>query len=118
MKFLRITAVVVLSLSFFSLAQASLSISPLKHEFTIEAGTEKKGIIKITNTSDTPITLYTSKEDFTSGDDTGTPAFIKPGSQTSDIYSLSNWISIENENLTLGKGESREIRFTVKVPQK
>lgn len=41
---------------------------------------------------------------------------MKPGNQTSDVGSLSNWISIENANLTLAKGETREVRFNVKVP--
>lgn len=101
-----------------SFAHASLSISPLKHELTIEAGKEKSEIIKVTNNSDAPVTLYTSKEDFIAGDDTGTPTFVKPQDQSTDAYALSNWIRLENGNLTLAKGETREIRFTVKVPPK
>ena len=100
-----------------SSAYANLSISPLKHEFTIESGSEKSETILVSNQTEAPITLYTSKEDFVAGDDTGTPTFIKPKDQTSDVYSLSNWIKLENENITLAKGESREIRFTVKVPK-
>lgn len=103
--------------SMVSLGHANLSISPLKHEFTIEAGSEKTENVLVTNQTDGPITLYTSKEDFVAGDDTGTPTFIKPKDQTDDTYSLSNWIKLENENLTLAKGESREVRFTVKVPK-
>lgn len=118
MKPLRYLSIFALFVSSFSFAHANLSISPLKHEITIEAGAEKSEIIKVTNNGDAPITLYSSKEDFIAGDDTGTPTFVKPQQQTSDEYSLSNWISIENENLTLGKGETREVRFTVKVPPK
>ncbi|MDD5197597.1 MAG: DUF916 domain-containing protein [Candidatus Gracilibacteria bacterium] len=114
-RFLSVFALFVCSISF---AHANLSISPLKHELTIEAGKEKSEIIKVTNNSDTPITLYTSKEDFIAGDDTGTPTFVKPQNQTSDEYSLSSWINIENANITLAKGETREIRFMVKVPPK
>lgn len=104
--------------SFYSFAHANLSISPLKHELTIDAWKEKSEIIKVTNNGNTPITLYTSKEDFIAWDDTGTPTFIKPQNQTSDTFSLSNWIRLENGNITLAKGETREIRFTVRVPEK
>lgn len=118
MKSLRYLSALILFVCSISFAHANLSISPLKHELTIEAGKEKSEIIKVTNNSDTPITLYTSKEDFIAGDDTGTPTFVKPQNQTSDVYSLSNWISIENANITLAKGETREVRFSVKVPEK
>jgi len=118
MKLVRLLSATLLFISLVSVADASLSISPLKHELTIEAGQSKSEIIKVTNNSDAPITLYTSKEDFVAGDDTGTPTFVKPQEQTSDVYSLSNWISIENGNITLAKNETREVRFTVKVPAK
>lgn len=118
MKPSRYLSALALFVSCVSFAHANLSISPLKHELTIEAGQQKSAIIKVTNNSDAPITLYTSKEDFISGDDTGTPTFVKPQNQTSDEYSLSNWVDIENANITLAKGETREVRFTVKVPEK
>lgn len=116
MRFLRAFVFFSLLLTSLPLAHASISISPLKHEFTVETGASKSETIKVTNNGDAPITLYTSKEDFIAGDDTGTPTFVKPQDQTSDVYSLSNWIKLENENITLAKGETREVRFTVTVP--
>ncbi len=118
MKFLyRAILSIGLLVSMADLAHADLSISPLKHEFTIEAGTEKSEIIKVTNGTDKAITLYTSKEDFIAGGDTGTPSFVKPQDRTSDTYGLSDWITVEDKNLTLAKGETREVRFKVKVPK-
>lgn len=118
MKFFnRALLSIALFVSVSQFGYANLSISPLKHEFTIEAGTEKSATILVTNTTDSPVTLYTSKEDFVAGDDTGTPTFIKPKDQVSENFSLSNWMKIENENITLAKGESREVRFTIKVPK-
>ncbi len=64
MKALRFLSALALFVSCVSFAHANLSISPLKHELTIEAGKEKSEIIKVTNNSDKPITLYSSKEDF------------------------------------------------------
>lgn len=118
MKFFKILFFIITFFIFTSIADASLSISPLKHELTIEAWKQKSEIIKVTNNEKTAITLYTSKEDFIAGDDSGTPAFIKPQDQVTDDYSLSNWITIENNNITLAPGETREIKFTVKVPAK
>lgn len=118
MKFLnRVILSIVLFLSIAHIGYANLSISPLKHEFTIEAGAKKDATILLTNRTEDSITLYTSKEDFIAGDDTGTPTFIKPTDQVNDTYSLANWINLENENITLAKGESREVRFTVTVPK-
>lgn len=97
-------------------AHASLSISPLKHEFSLNPGDVKNEVIRVTNNDSTPITLYTSKEDFKAWDDTGTPAFISPKDKTTDQFSLSNWIKLENNTVTLAKWETREIRFSVIVP--
>lgn len=117
MRLSRIFLAVIIALSTLSVAQAKIAISPLKHELTVSAGQSQSAIIKVTNEDDTPVTLYTSKEDFVSGDDSGTPKFVKPQEQTSDSYSLANWIKLENNNITLAKGETREIRFTVSVPK-
>ena len=95
---------------------AGISISPLKFEFDTSVGKEVSGVVKVTNHTGKPVTLYTSKEDFVAGDDSGTPSFVKPQNQTSDVYTLSNWITIEDKNLTLADGETREVRFSVKPP--
>lgn len=107
----------ILLASIADFAHADLSISPLKHEFTIEAGWEKSETIKVTNGTNTALTLYTTKEDFIAGGDSGTPSFVKPQDRSSDAYGLSDWITVEDKNLTLAKGESREIKFKVKVPK-
>jgi len=100
----------------FWLANASLSISPLKHEFNINPWEKVEEIIKVTNNSDEPVTLYTSKEDFIAWDEKGTPTFVKPKDSTSDEFSLSNWIELDNNTITLAKNETREVKFTVNVP--
>lgn len=115
-KFKLILAFFVFVLS-YSFTFANLSISPLKHEFSINPWEEVSWIIKVTNWEKTPVTLYTSKEDFIAWDETWTPKFIKPQDKTKDDFSLSNWINIENGNITLAPGETREVRFTTKVPK-
>lgn len=96
---------------------ADISISPLKHEITIEKWQSDIKTIKIKNDWDTAVTLYSAKEDFIAGDDSGFPRFIKPEDLPNPELSLTNWIELENESITLAAGESKQVRFTVNVPQ-
>lgn len=117
MKLFKITLFLGLFTAFLPFANANLSISPLKYEFTINTWETKTETIKVTNNDKTPITLYTSKEDFIAWDDSGTPTFVKPQDQKTEEYSLSNWITSQTDNLTLAPGETREVSFTVSVPK-
>lgn len=117
MKKIFLLLAFVSSFWFINYSFASLSITPLKFEFDINELAFKKEKIKVTNNYDYPITLYSSSEDFIAGDDSGTPKFVKPEEQTNPEYSLSNWIKIEDENITLAPKESREIYFNVSVPK-
>lgn len=101
---------------YFNVSNASLSISPLKHEFTINQWTSKTASVKITNNSANSMTLYSSKEDFVAWDDTWTPKFVKVEDQKNPELSLTNWLKIENENITLAPGETREVKFSINVP--
>ena len=98
-------------------AFADISISPLKHEMSIEKWSSDIKTIKIKNDGDTAVTLYSAKEDFIAGDDSGFPRFIKPEDLPNPELSLTNWINLENESITLAAWESRQVRFTVNVPR-
>ena len=102
---------------FISPVFAEISISPLKYEINIEQWSSAIKTIKIKNDGDTAITLYSAKEDFIAGDDSGFPRFIKPEDLPNPELSLTNWIDLENESITLAAWESKQIRFTVNVPQ-
>jgi hypothetical protein len=96
---------------------AIIAISPLKHELKIEQWKTVTKKIKITNEWDGPITLYTSTEDFIAWDDTGKPTFLKPEDQDDINLSLANWVKIEDKNITLIAWETREINFSISVPE-
>lgn len=108
----------IVGLLAFLPAYANISISPLKHEISVEEGQASVKTIKLKNTGDKAMTLYTSKEDFVAGDDSWTPRFIKPEDMPNPDLSLSNWITLENENISLAPNETKEIKFVVNVPQK
>lgn len=94
----------------------SIWISPLKYEFTLNPWDSKSWVIKVSNNSENPITLYTSKEDFIAWDDTWTPKFVKIEEQTSPELSLANWLKLDEENLTLSPKETREVKFKISIP--
>lgn len=116
MKKIAFILLFVLTLFWVQTTFASLSISPLKFEFNIEEQSERKEKIKITNNGASPITLYSSSEDFIAWDDSWTPKFVKASELENPEYSLSRWIEVEWKNVTLAPWESREIYFTIKVP--
>lgn len=117
MKLLKTSLFIIISIFSLNTTFASLSISPLKFEFNIEQSKSTKDKIKVTNNWDTTITLYSSKEDFIAWDDSWTPKFVKPEDQTNPEYALSNWIKIEDGNVTLAPGESKEVKFSVNLPK-
>lgn len=118
MRKIVISLLAFILLAFYNFVNAwSLWISPLKYEFTVSNWESKSGIVKVSNNSESAMTLYTSKEDFIAWDETGTPKFVKPEDQTSPELSLANWIKLEEENLTLAPKETREVKFTINVPK-
>ncbi len=96
---------------------ASFSVSPLKFEYSLENFDVIKDTITVTNLWDTPITLYSSKEDFIAGDDSGAPKFVPLEEQEQTLHSLSNWIEVEDKNITLAPKERRQINFSIRIPQ-
>lgn len=117
MKKLNLLVLFFMSLFFVSnYANATVAISPLKHELKVEQWQTVSKKIKVTNEWDSPVTLYTSTEDFISGDSTWQPKFIKPEDQDSPELSLANWVKISEKNITLTVWETREIDFSITVP--
>lgn len=119
MKNFKILLLCIISLLFTFIYQstfANLTITPLKYEFDINSWTKKQEKIKVTNTSEESVTIYSSKEDFIAWDDSWTPKFVKPEDQENAGFTLANWINIEDENVTLAPWESKEVYFTVDVP--
>lgn len=100
----------------FSSTFADFSLSPLKYEMTVDPGSSQTQIITIRNDSDEALTLYSEVEDFIAGDDSGFPQFVKPEDIENPELSLTNWIELSNENLTLAPGESKQVRFSVTAP--
>lgn len=115
-SFIKASVAAIVLVASATASAAGISISPLKFELSVSPSSETSSVVKVTNDTGKAITLYTTREDFVAGDDSGTPTFVKPQNQGSDVFSLANWITIEDKNLTLAQGETREVKFSVKVP--
>ncbi len=98
------------------LSYADISISPLRFEFEIEAWDDVNETIRVTNRADESVTLYTSKENFVSWDETWRPRFIDRSELPNPEFAMSNWIEIPQDTLTLSPWETREVDFSINVP--
>lgn len=93
-----------------------LSISPLRFEFEIAKWKTTQEKVRVTNSSNTTMTIYSSSEDFVSGDESWTPKFVSPLDNETWKYMLSSWITIEQWNITLAPNETQEVLFNINVP--
>jgi hypothetical protein len=108
---------------------AMMSLSPLMASAQASQGVELKPAviedaaapsqtyhfgITVRNISDSARTYTFSARDIKGLDASGLPVFAAPN-ETTD-YSLSAWIILPQNSVTLDAGEMREIPFTVKVP--
>ncbi len=113
--------IVVFLISFFAfypiLSYANISISPLRFEFDAQQWETIEDIVRVTNQADESVTLYTSKEDFVAGDETGNPQFVERSELPNPELALSTWIEMDQETVTLGPWETREIPFQINVPE-
>lgn len=94
---------------------ASITVSPPKFEFEVEKGGIASGSIVITNGDNAPLVLIPSVADFTAQGEAGEPAFIESGAETTS-FSLSSWITLPAEAITIPPGEKIEVPFMVRIP--
>jgi len=96
-------------------AQAEgLKISPAVLEDNAKLGQVYQFSVKVTNLAHTETTLVAKARDIKGLDQNGLPIFAIPGEATN--YSLSSWIDLPRDAITLGPGETRFIPFSVRVP--
>jgi hypothetical protein len=85
----------------------------------IEEGAEpgqllEKGI-SVTNLSDTEQTYYLFTRDIVSVRDGGTPVYAEEGTEKTG-YELSEWVTLDADQITLLPGEEQSIPVTIAVP--
>lgn len=122
-RFIRITiplvALVAIFIPFISVK--ALTISPPLMEIDANPGEVIKKVIKVsfgTEETETKDLYYASVANFTARGEEGEPGFLEP-EEPDEIrpYSLASWIEIETAPFALKKNETKEIPFTIRVPQ-
>jgi len=115
-KFLRI----LLSLTFpifapvFSIAaDVSISVTPIRVEHRAIQGERGTDMISVANEGAAPTRLKVLIEDWILSKD-GTPIFMKAGAHP---YSCVEWIKINPVDFRIGSGQTKEVRYTITVPQ-
>lgn len=92
------------------------SIWPLSLELTAAPGESVTGSVLLTNNSTATTNYLPTKRDFSaSTDESGTPIFAS--ADTVLPNALSAWIDTSEETIALVPGESREVHFTIHVPE-
>lgn len=94
-------------------AEVSLSVSPIRVEHLVRQGEKGTDMISVTNDGTAPTRLKVSVEDWTLTKD-GNPMFMKVGNTP---YSCAEWIRVNPVDFRIGPGQTREVRYTISVPQ-
>ncbi len=95
-------------------AKSGFTIVPAKISLTIDKGNDKESVINVKNAGDNPIGVLIDVQDFVPTANTTNFNFVRkaPG-----ITSLVDWITISKKTFQLKTGESKDVDFTVKVPE-
>lgn len=96
----------------------SLRISPLSYDLKIDPGGEETGKIYIENTSEDDVTVSAEFSDFFV-DDAGNYIFSDDKAIRNEKlrpYLMKDWISLNENNFSLKKGEYKVLEYKIKAP--
>jgi len=92
-----------------------LKISPLRTDIQVAAGSSKTVQITITNPTSSEISITPIENDFTSGDENGTPAVILDANTFAPTHSLKRFMAPLSP-IVIPVGQSKTITVTINVP--
>ncbi len=110
---LLIVVIAILAPALLFSAEVSISVSPIRVEHLVKQGEKGTDTISVTNDGTAPTRLKVSIEDWTLTRD-GNPMFMKVGKNP---YSCAEWIRINPVDFRVDPGQTREVRYTVTVPE-
>lgn len=110
-------ALFICSLAFPIQAQErTLTISPLIVEESLDPGQGISGVFKVRNDSPSKVTVSISLKDFLPKGEKGQQIFLSP-EENDTTWSLADWICITTPSFNLEPKETREVNYTVQVPE-
>ncbi|MDO8335473.1 MAG: hypothetical protein Q7T74_01670 [Candidatus Saccharibacteria bacterium] len=99
----------------FAQEARSITIVPPGAEFRVDPGGKTEGILKVVNSSNTPLTFKAQIKDFIVDDTVGTP-HILPDNTLSKKYSASAWIAVSPDTFTIEPGKTQQVNYYLQVP--
>jgi len=117
-------AALVVSVVFAVVSQTSVSaadantlkVSPVRTDVVIQPGQTKKVQVTVSNLTKEAITLSPIENDFTTGDERGTPALILDANAYAPTHSLKRFM-VPLENITVPAEKSKTIEVIIGVPK-
>jgi hypothetical protein len=90
------------------------SIAPTIIEDQLDPGETLSGTLSVSNVSDVPQTYYLRVRNVEGVDETGQPTFSDTG--TGNGFTLSEWVTLDRDEVTIGPNQSVTIAYTISVP--
>lgn len=95
----------------------NIEVSPAKVNLEVEPGETYTQTFRVGNYSGAEKTLYFYTQDFTVENEEGTPLFLENTDPDNISYSLTKWVSISEEELTLENEEVKEVEVEITIPE-
>lgn len=102
--------------SAYAVSANTLKVSPVRSDITVNPGETKVVETTISNITGETITVAPIENDFTSGDERGTPALILDANTFAPTHSLKRFLS-PIANVTIPGGQSKTINVVITVPK-
>jgi len=102
--------------SAYAASANTLKVSPVRSDITVKPGETKIVETTISNITGESITVAPIENDFTSGDERGTPALILDANTYAPTHSLKRFLS-PLANVTIPAGQSKTINVVITVPK-
>jgi hypothetical protein len=101
-----------------SLQIHGLAVTPFLIETTVEPGQQTTEKIFLTNTTDRPLPIDISINDFVAEESSGQAKFLPVGEENKPEFSLSSWITITKQpQFVIPPNQETEVEFTITPPK-
>ena len=98
----------------------SLTATPLRvgddNSILIKPGEKKQVTVRVTNTSDQTLNVFSSAQDFVVEEDDGTPVPIEGEADQNNRWSLASWLTITPGQAVLKPRETSQISVLIEAP--
>lgn len=94
-------------------ATQSFQISPPTANFAADPGGKSQGVVKVTNLTDTPISLKVGKQNFVAKGEEGEIELVD---NANPLYSLAPWFNISDATVDVPARATKEVHYTIDIP--